>query len=327
MKTSLILILLIISLFLVSGCECPKMCDDNNVCTFDQCSKDTNYECVYEPITPCCGNKLIEQGENFNTCCVDAGCPELSSSCNNNVCTNPICDPCQYIENHQCFNATCCEDSDCNDNNISSIDKCNNPKTKSASCSNILTTECISGDNYCPTNCEYTEDNDCEVKVIDCGINFDCFIKASENCNKSEVIYSTDGYIPTLFGIEQKITYLYKLKGMDSGTCVFYLKLKENDIKYGEELVQNLLNQGKTLEEIHQQEQTGKEQAQLLVGRDGNCKINNLNNLKQFLIKTEEGTLSGGVSCHITLRESECTYSGDWEFFNDCEGSYFSTEL
>ena len=55
------------------GCEpersCP-VCDDLDKCTKDRCSKDTDYTCIHEPITPCCGNDLCEQGED------DKACPE-----------------------------------------------------------------------------------------------------------------------------------------------------------------------------------------------------------------------------------------------------------
>jgi len=39
----------------------PPDCDDGNECTADSCDKDQG--CVHEPSTPCCGNGVVEQGE------------------------------------------------------------------------------------------------------------------------------------------------------------------------------------------------------------------------------------------------------------------------
>jgi hypothetical protein len=39
----------------------PLDCDDNNACTADSCDPDEG--CVNEPITPCCGNGILEAGE------------------------------------------------------------------------------------------------------------------------------------------------------------------------------------------------------------------------------------------------------------------------
>ncbi len=42
---------------------CNQSCEDLNICTKDYCSKDTNYECKYESITPCANNGICEEGE------------------------------------------------------------------------------------------------------------------------------------------------------------------------------------------------------------------------------------------------------------------------
>ena len=44
------------------------MCNDNNKCTRDRC---INESCVFEEITPCCGNGYCDQGENEQSCSKD----------------------------------------------------------------------------------------------------------------------------------------------------------------------------------------------------------------------------------------------------------------
>ncbi len=51
--------------------ECPSSCDDFNECTRDYCSPETNYECVHEQITPCCGNRVCETREDYSSCASD----------------------------------------------------------------------------------------------------------------------------------------------------------------------------------------------------------------------------------------------------------------
>ena len=44
---------------------CTLDCDDKDICTIDYCIGDSekSYECLSEPIYPCCGNGLCEEGE------------------------------------------------------------------------------------------------------------------------------------------------------------------------------------------------------------------------------------------------------------------------
>jgi hypothetical protein len=49
--------------------ECPPSCDDDNPCTNDFCSFDTNFECKHSEITPCCGNGECEANEDLANEC------------------------------------------------------------------------------------------------------------------------------------------------------------------------------------------------------------------------------------------------------------------
>jgi len=44
--------------------ECPESCDDNDRCTNDHCSLETNFECKNDKIEPCCGNGICEESED-----------------------------------------------------------------------------------------------------------------------------------------------------------------------------------------------------------------------------------------------------------------------
>lgn len=79
-------------------CEVDADCDDKKPCTADSCVESV---CTYEEITPCCGNRVCEDGETISTCendcsqqcpftcCGDCplGCPEnCIAECGNGIC-------------------------------------------------------------------------------------------------------------------------------------------------------------------------------------------------------------------------------------------------
>lgn len=49
--------------------SCPESCDDGDPCTNDHCSFETNFECVHDEITPCCGNGVCEDSEDMANEC------------------------------------------------------------------------------------------------------------------------------------------------------------------------------------------------------------------------------------------------------------------
>ncbi|MBS3109169.1 hypothetical protein J4227_01415 [Candidatus Woesearchaeota archaeon] len=53
--------------------SCQSECNDNNKCTEDVCSPETDYVCAHQPIVPCCGNDICEQGEKCGACFTDCG--------------------------------------------------------------------------------------------------------------------------------------------------------------------------------------------------------------------------------------------------------------
>jgi hypothetical protein len=117
-------------------------CDDNDISTADLCSGKPKR----------CSNKKINRclsGDDY--------CPLGCKFEQDNDCIKEDLDKCKF-------------DSDCNDNNISTEDTCHgSPKQ----CSNIRIVECISGDGYCPINCKYDIDKDCQIPD-ECNSNADC---------------------------------------------------------------------------------------------------------------------------------------------------------
>lgn len=305
--------LIIIVLFLVSGCEFITQ----------------------ESAGPVCGNSVLEEGETSETCCLDAGCG-ANEFCRNNICIkSPTrCGYCQYPDGDVCRDYVCCTKEDCNDNNPDTSDACVNPQTISAKCTNKEVDECRE-DSDCDDNDPLTTDtcmlwtpkkcSNIKVTFVDCKGDFDCFINSANQCSRSEINHITT---INIFGLEQTTKMYYELKGEDSGSCELYLKTKQIDVKMSDELRQMLLGQGATEEEIAQTEQEANENANLIEGRDGTCKFSSTTNLITLLNKIKDGTVKGGVSCTLTLEGQQCTGTGDWyELPDSCVGSYFSTTL
>lgn len=159
--------------------------------------------------------------------------------------------------------------------------------------------------------------------VADCGTDFDCFINASLNCSLAKV---TNTSTINLFGIEITTTTYYELKGMEENNCTYYFKTDEQHINFSDEMREFMLDSNATQEEIETQLEISNEQSDLLEGKDAICKIP-ISDLIIFLNKTKMGDVSGGSSCDLSPSGTICTYTGDLEIYNNCEGSYFNTQL
>jgi|SRR3989344_149656 len=212
----LLVVILLASFILMEGCnvvknvlpkKCPSSCDDLNSCTTDVCSKETDFKCVYQQITPCKGDGVCESGEPENS----TDCPKCED---NNACTTdgysfdegkctfdiiPSCcgnDLCEQGES----STTCANDCPtCDDNNICTIDSFNIGNAKCdhkyilPCCGNL---RCELGETYpqCPNDCQPTK----EEQSIACGANEICLInianqyKDAELCKNSATIIGTD---------------------------------------------------------------------------------------------------------------------------------------
>lgn len=97
MKKILFVVLILISIFLIGGCsqtepkqtepkKCPSSCDDRNPCTTDLCSAETNFDCIHNLITNCCGNEICESEEKYSNCSQD--CDVSKEECEEFEVTN-----------------------------------------------------------------------------------------------------------------------------------------------------------------------------------------------------------------------------------------------
>jgi len=107
-----------------------------------------------------CGDMICDFNETLfcpsdcDNCTLDLECDD------EDLCT---IDKCEGTPKN-CVNTL----KDCNDGNPATSDECVEGK-----CKNTFTTECKSGDNYCPIGCSSSIDSDCEKEDL-CKSNRDC---------------------------------------------------------------------------------------------------------------------------------------------------------
>jgi hypothetical protein len=158
---------------------------------------------------PVCVNGIVENGETMETCCFDVGCIG-EQACANNVCTDPTCGECQYLENHACKSYGCCENDECAEDEV-----CDGHTCKAIECGfceygfnhECMDYECCSAsdcdagmdciENKCIMGCgecQYRADSGCIdyecCNNTDCAPNQDCAGNACVNlsCSSGEII-------------------------------------------------------------------------------------------------------------------------------------------
>lgn len=114
---------------------------------------------------PVCGNGVLEEGENPETCCSDAGCFG-DENCVNNQCLAPTCGDCQYLAGNQCVDYECCDDSVCEEGFSCQDNRCR--EVICGFCQFVDGNSCTSyeccEDSMCPTG-QICEDQTCKVGV------------------------------------------------------------------------------------------------------------------------------------------------------------------
>lgn len=108
------------------------------------------------------------------------------------------------------------------------------------------------------------------LDIKDCTNDFECFIESSKNCGPAKVIYT---YTIDISGIKKTTTMEYELKGLEADKCIFYMKTKNLDMKYSEELIQQMKNSGISQESIIKKEQVENIKSDSLEGKEATCKI------------------------------------------------------
>jgi len=147
------------------------------------------------------------------------------------------------------------------------------------------------------------------ITPIDYGTDLDSFIEASKTCTPSKVIYTLD---PTdIFGMIISGDSLFEIRGIDSvGKCMFYMETLSIHIEFSNELIQSMLDDGKTLEEI-EAERARIENEYIEPSIPQVCKFNP-DDLTAMLNRWKEGDFESGASCSIVDGNWECTYTGDF---------------
>jgi len=175
-----------------------------------------------------------------------------------------------------------------------------------------------------PTNeSNQSSTNQSEIIVMECS-DWDCFIGASENCEKSNL---TTTYTINFFGADITSTAYYEILGERNVNCELKIRTEEVHTTFSEEAIQQALDGGQTQEELDQALQESNDLNDLLEGREGTCEFKT-DSLTYLLTELSVGNFSGGVSCSLNSSGNwDCTYSGDWELAENCEGEYFSSKI
>jgi len=145
--------------------------------------------------------------------------------------------------------------------------------------------------------------------IIDCGQDWNCFIGASQNCELSKMLATST---INLFEMLITASTFSELKGIETNKCVYYQRTEAMNIKFSEALIQQMLSEGSTQEQINQAEQSANDSAQQTIGIEQTCKFVSVN-LTTMLQKGKQGSSSGGASCSVIQGEWSCVYSGDYE--------------
>lgn len=89
-------------------------------------------------------------------------------------------------------------------------------------------------------------------EITDCGDDLSCFIEEAKNCNLAKTNYTAT---IKMFGIEYIVVLFFEIRGVESDKCLFYTRTEKIDFKFGNDLVQEMLDKGLTGQDIQQQEQ------------------------------------------------------------------------
>ncbi len=169
------------------SCSTNSDCDDGNACTIDYCDGD--------PLI--CHHKLILWCKNNDGCC-----PKRCTLQNDNDCIKESKNESKIV--------LCVNDSECDDNNTATKDVCSGTPKR---CNHILIDWCLSGDGYCPENCTFEDDTDCDecLSDIDCddgnactkdvcsGNPKRCLNNRTAGCDYNGVCFSIGSRVNNLF--------------------------------------------------------------------------------------------------------------------------------
>lgn len=105
-------------------------------------------------------------------------------------------------------------------------------------------------------------------EVVDCDRDIECFIENANNCQQSKVIVSKyNEPEPLGLGIVNMET-MYEIIGQDDENCLARMKVINYELTYYPEIINSLLDEGKTREEIDIKQ---KENSMIIIGAGQIC--------------------------------------------------------
>lgn len=98
-----------------------------------------------------------------------------------------------------------------------------------------------------------------EERVEDCGDNIDCFINSANLCQKAKIsISKIDEKEPLGLGTVD-IQTEYEVLGPVEDSCLTRMRILSYDLKYYQEIIDNLIEQGESLEEINEKQKNSSQ--------------------------------------------------------------------
>ncbi len=135
---------------------------------------------------------------------------------------------------------------------------------------------------------------------VECGEDFDCFVRASENCTPSHVMHTFNEDMSGM--LISKEIYM-EFQGMENKSCIYFQETKKQKIEFSKEFEEKMKSSNATEKEIQQAEDRTNENAKLYEGTKIICRLNPVQ-VHELINNWKEGKFSDadwkGKDCNIT---------------------------
>ncbi|MBI5229668.1 hypothetical protein HY991_06170 [Candidatus Micrarchaeota archaeon] len=108
------------------------------------------------------------------------------------------------------------------------------------------------------------------IELFDCKTDLVCLIDLSRDCLPAKAAQVSKA---NQLGVLQTITYLLETRGMENNKCIFYVRTEKIDLNYSSNLVNKLLAENLTLEQIKTKEEEANKVVDAAEGTDGTCRL------------------------------------------------------
>ena len=124
--------------------------------------------------------------------------------------------------------------------------------------------------------------------IVDCGSNFDCFIESVQKGKDAKIKHTSD---MSLFGVP--MTTFMEFRDKDKfGDHTYFSRIESFASKMSDKMVQTMLSNGATRNQISSMEQYAAQRAKSVVGFETLCKFSDSEKLISALRKEEAGKFS-----------------------------------